>query len=477
MHIDPRDQEQARNWRRMFGAAETLQRVRPDAAVEDLNNPHEGTTTFQRFEGDALEADHAWHDERGPVTFAPPPGTVPHPCDHYPATRVAYCRWPWRVLEPAKGAYRLEIIAQALEAAAARRQSLQIRFQPFVHNDIPEWHRALGGRVLDGGGSTPEIDSNDPLYIKHWTTFVRAVGRAFNGHPNLESVDVAYAGRFGECGGNADETSSRKLVDAYIEAFPDTFLLSMIGTHGCRYAASLRLPNVGWRGDGFLDTKHRAPGVMPDGLTWHHMFDEYPRQLEECGLTETWKTAPVSIEPYSTVHHLLAAGGRSGDIDWQLAQCLKYHPSTFMAKCVEIPEKWMDRFLQFNRRLGYRFHLHQIILPLEARPGETVEVPVTIDNQGIAPIYRPYRLALRFVQDGVTAVVPFRQDLRRWLPDLSFFHEPIVIPPQLTSGIARIDVGIVDAAQAPVVKLAIRNVVDGGWHPLAYVDIRGHVSS
>jgi len=471
MNINVNDQEQAQNWRKTFGAGEKIQRVRPDAAVEDLNNPHEGTTTFQRFEGDALEADHRWHDERGPVTFASPPRIAPQPCDHYPATRVAYCRWPWRVLEPAKGTYRMEIIAQALAAAAARRQSLQIRFQPYVYDDIPKWYQALGGRVLPGG-SVPEIDSNDPLYIRHWTDFVRAVGRTFNGHPNLESVDVAYAGRFGECGGNANETSSQKLVDAYIEAFSDTFLLSMIGTHGCRYAASLRLPNVGWRGDGFMDVKYRAPGVAPDDLIWHHMFDEYPRQLEECGLTETWKTAPVSLEPYATVHHLLAAGGFSGDIDWQLAQCLKYHPSTFMAKSVEIPEKWMAAFMRFNRNIGYQFHLHQMVLPLEARPGTTVDVPVTIDNQGVAPIYRPYRLALRFVQDNVTAVVLFQEDIRRWLPDFRFFQEPIVIPPQINPGIARVDIGIVDAAHTPVVKLAIRSVVDGGWHPVAYLNMQ-----
>ncbi len=478
MHIDVLDQEQARSWRSLFAATEKIQRVRPDAATDYLNNPHEGTTTFQRFEGDPLEADHTWNDDRGPVTFAPAPVAIPLPVLHYLPTRIAYCRWPWSVLEPAKGQIRFDIIRGALDAAAARGQSLQIRFEPFVHDDIPGWYKTSGARILTGG-ALPEIDSNDPLYLQHWRAFVMALGKAFNGHPNLESVDVAYAGRFGECGGNADETSSRKLVDAYIEAFPDTVLLSMIGTNGCRYAAALNRPNIGWRGDGFMDGRFRAPTYVPDGLTWHHMFDEYPRQLQDFGLAETWKTAPVAMEPHATIYHLQPRVGFykltpecfSANFDWQVEHCLKYRPSTFMAKSVEIPAQWMDAFLRFNQKIGYQFHLHQMVLPLDARAGETFEAPVVIDNKGLAPIYRPYRFALRFVQDGFSSIVPFRQDIRKWLPDYTCFQEPVTLPSRLRAGPVRVDCGILDAAGQPVVKLSIRSVVDNGWHPITYVNV------
>ncbi len=479
MHVNVSDREQARTWRTLFGAAENIQRVRPEISVDYLNNPHEGTTTFQRFEGDPLQEDHRWHDDRGPMTFAPAPASIPAPMPNYPPTRISYCRWPWSKLEPTKGQYRFDVIHGALEAAAKRGQTLQIRFEPYVHDDIPDWYKKTGAGIIPTN-SVPEIDSNDPLYLKHWSEFVKAIGKQFNGHPNLESVDVAYAGRFGECGGNADESSSKKLVDAYIEAFPETFLLSMMNTHGCRYAASLNRKNIGWRGDGFMDGKYRAPGVVPDGLVWHHMFDEYPRHLHECGLSETWKTAPVSIEPHATLYHLqpgtgifnLTKDSISADFAWQVEHCMKYHLSTFMAKSVETPAQWMQQFMQFNRRMGYQFYLHQMVLPLDAKAAEAVKVAVTIDNKGLAPIYRPYRFALRFVQDGHSAVVPLRQDIRKWMPDYSYFEESVTLPAQLRQGPARVDCGIINAANEPVVKMHIRAITDGGWHPLTYVNIQ-----
>jgi len=457
-------------WKNGFAATEKIQRVRPARFEGYLDNPHRGTTTFQRFEGDALQADHSWHDDRGPVQFNPPPAKKPAPVANYPTTRVAYCRWPWSVLEPARGEIRFDLIHSALKTAAAHDQSLQIRFEPFVMDDIPKWYVETGAGLLPGNPG-PEIDSNDPRYIEHWTRFVRALGAEFNAHPNLDSVDVAYAGRYGEMGGNATLESARKLVDAYVETFPDTFLLGMIGAAGCAYAASLPTRNFGWRGDGFLDVKFRAPGIVPDGLVWHHMFDEYPRHLIEQNLRDRWQHAPVSLEPYHTVWHLLKAEGFSHDIAWQLDQCLKYHPSTFMAKSVEIPEPWMDVYQKFDLRLGYRFHLHQMTLPLSVSPGQQIEAAITIDNRGVAPIYRPYKFALRFVQNGRESIVKFNADIRRWLPDFSFEKEMLSLPESLQPGKARVDGAIVDEGGNPRVKLAIAETDAKGWHPLTFVNV------
>jgi hypothetical protein len=44
-------------WRDQFGPAETVQRVRPKESQAYLANPHRGTTTFQRFNGDPVTQD------------------------------------------------------------------------------------------------------------------------------------------------------------------------------------------------------------------------------------------------------------------------------------------------------------------------------------------------------------------------------------------------------------------------------------
>jgi len=461
-------------WDAEFAKAEQMQRVRPASTDKPLLNPHRGTTTFQRFEGDALQADHSWHDELGPEKFEPPKPQAPY-VGLYPATRVTYCRWPWSVLEPREGEIRFDLIHNSLKAAQERGQSLQIRFEPYVLDDIPKWYVALGGKVIpqSGGMPGPDIDSNDPLYLKHWRRFTAALGGEFNGHANLDSVDVAYAGRFGEMGGNATPESAAQLVDAYAEGFPETHLLSMIGTLGAAHAAKSGYRQFGWRGDGFLDVKYRAKGVVPDGLVWHHMYDEYPRHLNEQGLRDAWMHAPVSLEPYQTVWHLLKAEGFSRDIRWQLDQCLKYHPSTFMAKSVEIPAEYWDAYLEFENKLGYRFFVHQLMLPREVKPEQGFKAPLTIDNRGIAPIYKRYDFALRFVQGEQSALVRFKANVRAWLPGFSFVQEELRVPESLKPGPARVDCALVDSSGKACVKFAHAEILDDGWHPITHVRVLG----
>jgi hypothetical protein len=242
----------------------------------------------------------------------------------------------------------------------------------------------------------------------------------------------------------------------------------MIATRGCRYGSTVQGRHLGWRADCFGDLSDRGYGGPPDHLAWNHMYDLYPYQVEAGGIKDAWKTAPVTLETCWTVPHWKRNGW---DIDAILEQGLKYHASVFMPKSVYIPKEWMARIMAFNKRLGYRFCLHQMILPLEARPAQQIVVPVTIDNKGVAPIYRAYRFALRFSQGGRHHVVRFKQDIRKWLPDFTAFRERIVFPPGLRPGVAKVACSIVNDAGRPVVRLAIKAIDADGWHPLTHIDV------
>ncbi|HHN46237.1 MAG TPA: hypothetical protein ENN09_02240, partial [Planctomycetes bacterium] len=111
-------------WRDVFDRNEVIQRVRPTESGEYLLNPHKGTTTFQRFNGDPLYPGLMWNDREGPVEFKPFDGNLKN--ERYPQTRMAYCRWLWSVIEPEKGKFRWDIIDGALEAARLRNQTLQM---------------------------------------------------------------------------------------------------------------------------------------------------------------------------------------------------------------------------------------------------------------------------------------------------------------------------------------------------------------
>jgi len=460
--------EGGENWRKAFGRDEVTQRVRFTESRADLRNPHKGTTTFQRFSGDPLYPGERWSDAVAPLLFKPFTGDPAALVNRsYPSTTVAYCRWVWRVIEPEPDKYRWDVIDGALKAARQRGQTLQVRLQPGAGGaGVPEWlFRAGAARWRR---NRRYADANSPQYIEHWTDLIRDFAKRYDGHPDLESFDVAYAGPCGETGGNATPRSARLLVDAYLDGFRKTRLVGMLGTEGCRYAMGRR-KDIGWRVDCFGDTRGSGGRGTPPGLGWNHMLEAYPKSIVSGGARDRWKTAPVVLETCWTV----GAWKKQGrDLDFILDWGLRQHASVFMPKSCAIPAEWRKRIDAFNRKLGYRFVLRQVRLPMEGRPGRRRAVTVYLDNVGVAPIYRPYRLALRFKQKDVVVVVPFEQDIRTWLPGLVWFRERLRIPAALRPGVAKVDMAIVDPkTHTPVVRFAVTEALPDGWVPLRYLDI------
>jgi hypothetical protein len=461
--------EGGEGWRKEFAAREVIQRVKPTESDAYLYNPHKGTATFQRFNGDPLYAGNRWSDRYGPTEFKPftgEPKTLVN--ERYLPTTLAYCRWVWSDIEPEEDGYRWDIIEGALAAADQRGQTLQVRLQPATgRSGFPDWFLPKIG--LANMRRRRRIDWNHPEYIRHWGDLIRACGRRFDDDPRLESFDVAYAGSCGETGGNSTPATARKLVDAYLEGWKKTPLVGLLGTYGCRYANTKR-ENLGWRVDCFGDMHvSTANEGVPDDMGWNHMMETYPRSLKRSGMSDAWKTAPVTLETCWTVGHWHNKGW---DIDFILEWGLRNHATVFMPKSCYIPEEWRGKVEAFNKRLGYRFVLRQVTFPLEERPGGDAKFDVYLDNVGVAPIYRDYRLAVRFRQRDVVEVVKFREDIRKWLPGQVWFTERLPFPKTLRPGVVKVDLAIVDPkTDRPVVRFAIKETDPDGWHPLRYMDV------
>jgi hypothetical protein len=330
----------------------------------------------------------------------------------------------------------------------------------------PDWFWKSGASKCRKDDFHP--DFNCLAYVVHWTDLIRAFAARYDGHPNLESFDVAYAGGCGETGGNATDETAAQLVDAYLDGFKRTQLIGMGGTPGYRYALTKR-SDIGWRDDCFGDVHMgKYPGV-PKDANWNHMYDGYPRQLFDCNALDVWRRAPVIFETCWTVGHWFKEGW---DIDWILDQGLKYHVSVFMPKSSFIPHPWAKKIDAFNRRIGYRFVMRQLILPLEAKAGQPFAFNMWVDNGGVAPIYRPYKLAFRFMQGKNSVVVHSAQDIRRWMPDHNWFEETITMPATLQRGEVKVAIGLVDpATDVPRVRFAVKPVEKDGWHPMTSMDV------
>jgi hypothetical protein len=422
--------------------------VHPPRINDVLVNPGMGIQTFQRFNGDPLNQGTRWSEEGpvGPIKA----GATPD----FPKSSVAYCRWFWQALEPAKDDVRWSILDRALEEAASHGQTLAIRLMPYdKERPLPEWYRKTGARRINAESQPVwEPDFADPLYLKHWGDLVRAAGKRYDGDPRLDSVDISSVGYWGE--GWSEFMPSfqyqKKLIDIWFDAFPTTpLLMNFDEPDGLRHGTS---KGAGWRLDCLGDMRDK----------WSHMLDFYPLQIARAGINDVWKHAPVSFETCWVPEHWKEQGW---DANYILNEALRWHVSSLNVKSSKIPSDWKTLFDDFQRRMGYRFELRRIDYPAAVRPRSEIPVRMWWVNAGVAPVYRPYMLALQ-LHGARDVTIEFPVDVRKWLPGDTLVEDNVAIP-DLPAGEYRVRVAMLDLrSRKPAIMLGTAGRTAEGWYDL-----------
>ena len=435
-------------------------KIRPAEIHDVLVNPGMGIQTFQRYNGDGLNPGVEWSEE-GPTQILTPPAEKPD----FPASTVAYCRWHWSVLEPTQGKVRWEIIDLALKEARRHGQRLALRLMPYdPKHPLPQWYRDSGARRANSDSSKDgkiwQPDFSDPLYFKYWSALIIEAGKRYDGHPDLDSVDISTVGFWGE--GWSDYMPEfevqRKLIDVYLKAFRKTPLLMNFDqpdalSYGTAHGA-------GWRFDCVGDLR---PG-------WAHMFDFYPKQIVRTGIQDVWKTGPVSMEACGVPESWFRHGW---DVNYILNEALRWHVSTLNVKSSAIPKPWTDAFNEFERKMGYRFALRQAEWRDEASPGQPIELSTWWVNEGVAPVYQPFVLAFRFHSSGHSAVVRTDADVRKWLPGDAVFEDPVFVPEDLPAGEYQLGVALLDPITLqPAIRLGMEGREADGWYTLGKIRVK-----
>ncbi len=429
-----------------------------------LDNPGKGCATFQRFNGDPINPGEKWSEE-GPLAFPRPKFKI---APRYLPSSVSYCRWFWEVLEPREGIFDWTMIEGALKAAKARGQTLQVRLMPFGASgqpQLPEWYaRKYATRT----GSKPERryvflepDYSKEEYFRTWGKVIREFGRRFDGHPDLESVDLAFIGPWGEGAGDMPRRFVERFVELYVKCHKKTALLTNID--GYQFPAGIAR-GTGWRCDCFGDLRTKGQMYVPGAPGWNHTYDAYPRDVAKAGAQDAWKTQPVVFETCSTP---LTWEKRNYDLDMIIRQGLKSHVSVFMPKSCPIPKAYMRPLAEFCDRIGYRFVLRQALYETPVRRNGRLSLKLWIENTGVAPIYRPYDLAVRMKSARAAAAVVIQRDIRGWLPGDVWLEKRIEVPARLGPGPVELWAGLVDPKSlGPKVKFANETANSAGWLPL-----------
>ena len=441
--------------------------VRPHLSEDVLVNPGMGFMTFQRFNGDALNQGTRW-TEGYPISYQDYKGRLDVPGQ--PLTSLAYFRVYWKYVEPEMGKYQYDMLDRALTTAASRGQTLLLRIAPYgteADNDVPLWYRQMVGSESSKHLPEPKwrTDPEDPRYAQYFGSMIRALGQHYNGHPDLESVDLAIVGAWGEGAGSQllSEKTRETLVSSYLEAFPNTPLIMLLTDPKTNlYGLSRR--EVGWRVDCLGD-------MGGFSKSWCHMLDAYPEEIISCGMKDAWKRAPVSLEVCWVMQHWKDQGW---DIDYIIDQSLKWHISSFNAKSSAVPADWWPQVNRWLKQMGYRLVLRKFTYPSIASPGGKLAFTSWWENRGVAPCHRPFPLALRVQNSTRAEILATRAEIRSWLPGDSLYNDAVFLPANLDPGEYDLSLALLDPyAHKPKVKLANVGTQADGWFPLGKINIAG----
>ena len=449
-------------WPVQVSAQETVV-VRPQEIDAVLVNPGIGFMTFQRFNGDTLNQGKAW-TEGYPIDHQAFDGNLEN--ENHPMTSLAYFRIYWKFIEPTQDGYRWDLIDRALETAATRNQTLLLRIAPYgtgTDNDVPDWYRALLGEEKDLPDKKWRTNPEDPRYIEHFGGMIDSLGKRYDGHPLLESVDLSIVGAWGEGAGSAQLSHKTRtgLVDSYLEAFPQTPLVMLLTDEKTnRYGLSRRA--VGWRVDCLGDMGGFSP-------TWCHMCDYYPQAIINFGMKDAWKKAPVTLEVCWVMQHWYDKGW---DVDYIIDQSLKWHISSFNAKSSPVPRQWEPQVNRWLKRMGYRYVLRKLTYPATVKTGGSLTFSSWWENKGVAPCYRPFRLALRLHRNQSNVILITQADLRSWLPGDNLYDSAVAIDSETEAGQYDLQLGILDETVAePKIQLAIAGRRPDGWYNLGKIKV------
>jgi hypothetical protein len=430
--------------------------IHPKRSNDVLVNPGMGIQTFQRFNGDPLNPGIKWSEE-GPTQPIATGARAPV----FPPSTIAYCRWFWETLEPKKGQIRWDIIDGALQQAASHGQTLAIRLMPYDQNHpLPAWYRKSGAkRANHENDRIWEPDFSDPLYLQYWGDLVKAAGRKYDGDPRLDTVDISSVGYWGEGWSNYMPAFQvqKALINIWFTAFPATHLLMNFDEPEALHYGTAH--GAGWRFDCLGDLRPK----------WAHMLDFYPEQIVNAGIQDVWEKSPVSMETCGVPEHWKEQGW---DVNYILGEALRWHVTSLNVKSSAIPPDWKSAFDEFQRRMGYRFELRRFEYPASAVQGTSLPIKMWWVNSGVAPMYRPYVLALALHSSSRDAVIEIPADIRKWLPGDAVVDESVPLPAG-TAGEFRIRVALLDPrTHKPAVHLAIEGGTEDGWYDLGPITIR-----
>ena len=314
----------------------------------------------------------------------------------FPGLTTVYLRIAWSHLEPKEGEINWSILDSVIQryARAGNRFAFRLTtFEGVPDQGAPEWLREAGcpGYIAEAYNiKSWEPDYSAPFYLEKLANFLNAVGKRYDGHPDLEFVDVGTLGIWGE--GNPIYKKYplevlKKHIDLHRNAFPTALLVGQDD-----WASSFRNPDDPKSRDIpiYQDDPSITQFTFDQGLTLRddslNVYADPKLHYSAYRMEKFWPVRPTVLEMghYDYAKKVGAWGGER-----YLQAVEDYHGSytSIHANPIVFLKENKELVDQINRRLGYRLNLIEAAFPAQAKKSDGLTIRAVWKNGGIAPCY------------------------------------------------------------------------------------------
>jgi hypothetical protein len=199
------------------------------------------------------------------------------------------------------------------------------------------------------------------------------------------------------------------------------------------------------------------------------MTDIYPEAIIGLGLSDAWKTAPVSLEACWVMQ---GWKDRGWSLKYIMGQAVKWHASSFNGKSSPVPAEWQPEVNDWLKRMGYRFALRRLTYSSVIGPNRKLQFTSWWENKGNAPAYRGYRLALRLKREGASNILITNANVKDWMPGDSLYNDSVFLPPTVQDGDYELSLALLDPLNnEPKIRLAIAGIAPDGWYSMGKIKV------
>jgi hypothetical protein len=394
---------------------------------------------------------------------------------------VFYARYQWADIQPTEHDTSFQIIER--DIALAKSMGMKYAFR--IMNADTVWGREDGYNVpkwvYDAGAKSYIVDSfghdqyvpewtDNPIFFEKMEQFVDELGEKYNGHPDIEFIDIGSFGTWGEGHlfnleidreGNRHSTPSViEMMDnyfkPYMDAFPDIPLVTVGGESKFQDVYNwAALQGVSARSDGipvFSDGSQLTyvhgvgPGIIEMSATYREFIER--GQWDAQKIADSYKIGKASFAEIS----------RGGADDYIVSE--------------------IDLIRDNANKLGYHFTIDTAQYPATVDPGNDYQLVLNWTNSGYTYLYKPAHVAVALLNDSNQVVQT------QWLEDIA----PQSFAPDYTtrtdssfrfngvdSGKYKLAVGMFlnKSNVKPDYGMGIAGGTDDKWYPMGEIQVSG----